>query len=290
MQSMTGYGRGEATNGNVTVVVELKSVNNRFLDVQVRLPRPYSMVEPRFSKALKSALSRGRVEVFVRRQATESGHSIVPDPLLAERYLKAASEVAKRLARPDEAVSTSWILSQPGVLYTIEHEADAIGEWELIQTALDQAIAELISMRNTEGTALRDDLQAHLDQVHELQGEVAQEQEGIVGRLEARLQERLTRLVQDRVDPGRLAQEVALLADKADVSEELARIQSHCTQFAESLKGETPVGRKLEFLLQELNREVNTIGSKAAEHPVSARIVEMKSVLERMREQAANVE
>jgi uncharacterized protein (TIGR00255 family) len=290
MHSMTGYGRGEATNGNVTVVVELKSVNNRFLDVQVRVPRPYSLVEPRFGKTLKAKLSRGRIDVFVRRQASESSHTIVPDPILAERYLKAATEVAKRLARPDEAVPTSWILTQPGVLNTVEQEADAIGEWDLILTALELAMSELLDMRATEGSALQADLQTNLDQIAALQGEVTEVQEGIAARLEKRLLERLDRLVQDRVDASRLASEVAVLADKADVSEELTRISSHCEQFSVALQSKKPVGRKLEFLLQELNREVNTIGSKAAEHPVSARVVEMKSVLERMREQAANVE
>ena len=287
---MTGYGRGEATNGTVTVVVELKSVNNRFLDVQVRVPRAYSLIEPRFGKTLKGQLSRGRVDVFVRRQATESGHSIVPDPQLAERYLKAATEVAKRLARPDETVPTSWILAQPGVLNTVEQEADAIGEWDLVHTALDLALQELLQMRKTEGDALQADLQSHLKTISKLNADVIQAQAGIAQRLEQRLKERLDRLVQDRVDASRLAQEVAVLADKADVSEELARIQSHCEQFTAALQSNEPVGRKLEFLLQELNREVNTIGSKAAEHPISACVVEMKSVLERMREQAANVE
>ncbi len=290
MQSMTGYGRGEATNGSVTVVVELKSVNNRFLDVQARLPRPYSVVEPRFGKTLKKKLSRGRIEIFVRRQATESGHSIVPDPILAERYLKAAAEVAKRLARPDDAVPTTWVLSQPGVLNTVEYEADAIGEWDLIQTALDQALNELLSMRAAEGAALQADLKSHLEHIGTLGGEVREAQEGIAARLQKRLLDRLSRMLQEGVDPTRLAQEVAVLADKADVSEELTRIRSHCEQFTDALTQEEPVGRKLEFLLQELNREVNTIGSKAAEHPVSSRVVEMKSVLERMREQAANVE
>jgi len=290
MQSMTGYGRGEASNGNVTVVVELKSVNNRFLDVQVRLPRPYTVIEPRFSKALKKQFSRGRVDVFVRRQATESSHNIVPDPSLAERYLKAASEVTKRLARPDETIPVSWILAQSGVLNTVEHEADAVGEWDLIQTALDLATQELLSMRCTEGAALKADLQSHLGEIAQLQSAIAEHQEGITERLSKKLQERLERLIQDRVDPQRLAQEVVILADKADVSEELTRIRSHCDQFTTALNHNEPVGRKLEFLLQELNREVNTIGSKAAEHPVSARVVEMKSVLERMREQAANVE
>jgi uncharacterized protein (TIGR00255 family) len=287
---MTGYGRGEATNGTVTVVVELKSVNNRFLDVQVRVPRAYSLIEPRFGKDLKDKLSRGRIDVFVRRQATESAHSIVPDPVLAERYLKAAAEVAKRLARPDEAVPMAWILGQPGVLNTVEQEADAIGEWDLIQTALDQAVEALVKMRAAEGQALLADLHSHLDEIAELRALIAASQEGIGARLSKRLNDRIHRLVSERMDPGRLAQEVAILADKADVSEEITRIASHCEQFSTAMSSQKPVGRKLEFLLQELNREVNTIGSKAAEHPVSAKVVEMKSVLERMREQAANVE
>jgi uncharacterized protein (TIGR00255 family) len=290
MHSMTGYGRGEASNGSVSVVVELKSVNNRFLDVQVRLPRAYSVVEPRFAGALKAHLSRGRVDVFVRRQSTESGQTVVPDPALAERYLRAAAESAKRLARTDETIPTSWVLSQPGVLHAMEQEADAVGEWDVIRTALDLAVEGLKSMRLAEGTALKADMRSHLDKIMALQAEVVEVQDGIGSRLEQKLHDRLSRLVQDRVDPGRLAQEVAVLADKADVSEELARILSHCDQFSEALESSEPVGRKLEFLLQELNREVNTIGSKAAEHPVSARVVEMKSVLERMREQAANVE
>jgi uncharacterized protein (TIGR00255 family) len=176
------------------------------------------------------------------------------------------------------------------VLNAVEQEADAIGEWDLILTALELAMSEMLDMRSAEGSALQADLQNNLDQIAALQGEVAEVQEGIAARLEKRLLERLDRLVQDRVDASRLASEVAVLADKADVSEELTRISSHCEQFSKALRSPSPVGRKLEFLLQELNREVNTIGSKAAEHPVSARVVEMKSVLERMREQAANVE
>jgi len=290
MHSMTGYGRGEASNGNVTVVVELKSVNNRFLDVQARLPRPYSVIEPRLNKALKAALCRGRVDIFVRRQATESGHTIAPDPILAERYLKAATDVVKRLARPDETIPTTWVLSQAGVLNTVEQEADALGEWDLIETALELALGELVTMRAAEGAALQRDLDGQLQEISSLHAAVSQAQQGISDRLEKKLNERISRLIQDRVDEGRLAQEVAILADKADVTEELTRIASHCEQFATTLHSTGAIGRKLEFLLQELNREINTIGSKAAEHAVSARVVEMKSVLERMREQAANVE
>jgi len=290
MLSMTGYGRGEATNGNVTVVIELKTVNNRYRDIQMRLPRTYSVIEPRMQARIKEKISRGRIEVFVRRQATESGHSIVPDPHLAERYLTAANDVAKRLARPKEEIPTTWVLSQPGVLNTVETETDAMAEWEIIETAFDLALQELLKMRSLEGSALQADLSSHLDQLESLRAEVEGHSEGIVERLEQKLSQRLKRLLQDRIEPGRLAQEAAMLADKADVSEELTRISSHCNQFRDVLGSDEPIGRKLDFLLQELNREINTIGSKASEQPVSTRVVEMKSVLERMREQAANVE
>jgi uncharacterized protein (TIGR00255 family) len=290
MHSMTGYGRGEATNGTVTVVIELKTVNNRHRDIQMRLPRPYSVIEPRLQTQIKQSIARGRVEVFVRRQATESGYHIVPDPHLAERYLKAANDVAKRLARPTEEIGMTWVLSQPGVLNTIEGETDGMADWDIVQTAFELAMEGLLDMRSEEGNALAADLNAHLEQLEALQAEVSAHSEGIVERLERKLGQRLERLLRDRVDPHRLAQEAAILADKADVAEELARISSHCNQFRNAVASSEPVGRKLDFLLQEINREINTIGSKAAELEISARVVEMKSVLERMREQSANVE
>jgi uncharacterized protein (TIGR00255 family) len=290
MNSMTGFGRGEASNGSITVIVEMKSVNNRYRDVQVRVPRIYGVVEPRIQKALKDRFSRGRIDVFVRREVIGTEQTVRADPLLAEHYLHAAQDVSKRLARDEETIPTSWILEQPGVLVIAEKETDPLSEWELVSTALMLAADELELMRSQEGRALHRDLDEHLLKVQELRAEVASHAEGIVERLHARIEERITRVLQDRVEPGRLVQEAALLADKADVSEELARISSHCTQFAEALATNEPVGRKLDFLLQELNREINTIGSKAAETAVANRVVEMKSVLERMREQAANVE
>jgi len=290
MNSMTGFGRGEASNGNVTVVVEMKSVNNRYRDVQLRTPRAYSVVESRIQKSLKDRFARGRIDVFIKRDVSGTDKTVRIDPLLAEHYLTAATEVSKRLARDEESIPTSWVLAQPGVLVTAEVETDPLAEWDLVSTALDLAVEELTTMRAKEGRALQRDLDGHLLRIQELRAEVATHSDGIVERLHARIEERITRLLRDRIDPERLVQEAALLADKADVSEELARISSHATQFAEALASSEPVGRKLDFLLQELNREINTIGSKAAETSVANRVVEMKSVLERMREQAANVE
>ena len=290
MNSMTGYGRGEATNGDVSVVVELKSVNNRFRDVNVRMPREYMVLESRIVAAVKASVARGRVDVYVRRSATESNQTVHADPILAERYLVAVRAVAQRLQLPAESIKLDAILSQPGVLSLREVEADALGEWEVVETALHAAIEELMEMRRTEGRALRSDLLSHLVSLEKKHIEVSTQAQGLVERLHVRLEERLNRLLSDRFDSGRVAQEAAVLADKADVSEELARLVSHFSQFRTALDSTEPTGRRLEFLVQEMNREVNTLGSKSAEHPVSAAVVEMKSVLERVREQSANVE
>jgi uncharacterized protein (TIGR00255 family) len=290
MNSMTGYGRGEASNGDVSVVVEMRSVNNRFRDIQVRLPRAYMVLESRIQKIMKPRINRGRVEIFVKRSAVESGQTISADPILAERYHTAMATVAKRLTRDPDRISLETLLKQPGVLTLSESEPDALVEWTLVSTALESACDELLSMRATEGAELFNDLKQHLDQILHLRAEVETHCEGINTRLHARLTARITRLIGDRIEPSRLAAEAAVLADKADVSEELARILSHCNQFSQVMIEDNPIGRKMDFLTQELNREINTIGSKSAEHPISHRVVEMKSVLERIREQAANVE
>lgn len=290
MNSMTGFGRGEATNGDVTIVVEMKSVNNRFRDLQLRVPREHMVLEPRLHTMLREAVQRGRIEVYVRRSAVDSGHQVKADPVLAEKYLAAMVKVSQRLGRTNEPIPIEVVLAQPGVLTHVETEVDALREWDLVSTAVEAALSDLLSMRATEGGALQRDLQRHLDELLRLLAEVESAAEGVSERLRARLDQRIYRLMGDRMDPDRMAMEAAVLADKADISEELTRIHAHCDQFADALVSPEPVGRKLDFLLQELNREVNTVGSKSAEHPVSARVVELKAVLERMREQAANVE
>lgn len=290
MNSMTGFGRGEASNGALTVVVEIKTVNNRFRDLQVRVPREYNVLEPRILNLLREGVQRGRVETMVRRSSVEGATRVVVDLALVDQYRRAMSEIARRVQRDASEIPLSAIFAQPGVLVTGEAEADALAEWDLCEVAVQSALSDLSVMRAAEGGALALDLRRNLDTLLRLCAEVAESAEGVADRIRQRLEERLARLMNDRVDPARLAQEVAILADKSDISEEIARLGSHCEQFAQALVADDPVGRKLDFLLQEMNREINTIGSKAAEHPVAARVLEMKSVLERMREQAANVE
>ncbi|MFN7147488.1 MAG: YicC/YloC family endoribonuclease [Myxococcota bacterium] len=287
---MTGFGRGEASNGAVTVVVEIKTVNNRFRDLQVRVPREYNVLEPRILNLLRDGVTRGRVEAMVRRTSVEGATRVTVDFALVDQYRRAFAEIAKRVQRDPSEVPLAALISQPGVLVAGEAEADALAEWDLCEVAVQAALDDLTAMRATEGQALALDLRRNLDTLLRLCAEVAESAEGVAERIRVRLEERLARLMNDRADPARLAQEVAILADKSDISEEIARLGSHCEQFSQALVADDPVGRKLDFLLQEMNREINTVGSKAAEHPIAARVVEMKSVLERMREQAANVE
>jgi uncharacterized protein (TIGR00255 family) len=291
LRSMTGYGRGEASNGTVTVVVELRSVNNRFRDLQVRCPREYLPLEPRINNVLKDPFTRGRIDAFIRRSIAGPGQVVVADKALADEYARAINEIGEQMVGfMQREVPLTFILSQPGVLQVIEAPVDVMTEWDICETALQAAIADLMQMRETEGVALQKDLQQHLDLLVAALGEVEAASQGINERIRTRLETRIRRMLGDRYEPARVVQEAALLADKADIAEEIARLRSHCDQFHEALAGEDAVGRRLDFLLQEMHREVNTIGSKAAEHPISHRVVEMKSILERMREQSANVE
>lgn len=291
LHSMTGYGRGEASNGEVTVVVELKSVNNRFRDLQVRVPREYVALEPRINNLLKDPLQRGRVEGYVRRTAKAPLTRVVADAGLANEYSRVINELATEMVGfVGRDVPFTFILTQPGVLTITEAEVDVMGEWGVIETALQAAVVDLTAMRRQEGVALHGELSGFLAEIRVQLADIEASAAGVNERLKQRLEARIKRMVGDRFDPYRIAQEVALLSDKADVTEEIARMRSHCDQFGEALDAAEPVGRRLDFLLQEMNREVNTIGSKAAEHPISQRVVDLKTTLERMREQSANVE
>ena len=288
---MTGYGRGEAASGDITVLVELRSVNNRFRDLQIRSPREYMALEPRINNLLKAPFQRGRIEAFIRRSFITGQKVVIAEPKLAQQYALAIDSIREHSSLfGNQAVPWTFILGQPGVLTVTEADVDLTRELPIVETAIESAIADLLTMREKEGSALKADLEAHLTSLLNCLAEVESFVSGINERLRHRLETRLRKLIGDKVDAQRLVMEAAILADKADVCEELARLRSHCVQFRDGLESAEPIGRRLDFLIQEMHREVNTIGSKAAEHPVSQRVVEMKSILERMREQSANVE
>ena len=291
LHSMTGYGRGEASNSLVTVVVELKSVNNRFRDLQLRCPREYMPLEPRINNLLKDPFTRGRIDAYVRRQPLHASAHVATDLALAHEYIRACNELAQdSLGFVVKEIPFSFVLTQPGVLTVTETQVDVLAEAGVVEAAVNAAVDDLRTMRRAEGEAIGRDLAIQVAELRQQVSDVDEASEGVNERLRAKLEARIRRMIGDRFEPQRIAQEVALLVDKGDVTEEVVRLRSHCEQFEEALVSGEPVGRRLDFLLQEMNREVNTIGSKAAEHPISQRVVDMKTTLERMREQSANVE
>jgi len=287
---MTGFGRAQATGAGVSVTVELKSVNNRFRDVHVRCPRDYSAIEPRIIAKIKNEFSRGRIDAHVRRVAQAGETEIIVNEELAKETLSALRSLAVNIDGVDQTVSMEFLGKLPGVLTTSERTADSAAEWSVLEIAVDGAISHLADMRAQEGEALFNDLSANLKSIRDMTIAVAACAEGVVLRLENRLSERVNRLLGDSVDPSRIAQEAAIQADKADIAEELSRLESHCNQFEKSMAVKGPVGRRLDFLTQEMNREINTIGSKVVEAEASTLVVDMKTALERIREQVANVE
>lgn len=283
--SMTGYGRGEAESADLAVLVELKSVNNRFRDAVLRLPREYLALEPRVLEAVKGAFQRGRIELYLRRTAALGVTAVRADAGLYRAYRSAVVE----LTGADD-VPLAWVLAQPGVIQTGEADVDVLAEWPIVETALAAAIADLAAMRAAEGAQLVVDLRSCLDDLVRNLDVVEAVVETLPDRTREKLDARLRKLLGDRADPMRILQEAALLAEKADIREEIVRLRSHLIVAGEALDATEPVGRRLDFLLQEMGREINTIGSKSADAPVSEAVVAMKTALERMREQAANLE
>ena len=288
MNSMTGFGGGEASSEAATLSVELRSVNNRFCDVKVKLPRELSKLESEFIGRVKAAFSRGRIDCQVRRELVGGGVEMRVDESAAAELIAALERLSAMSDRISGEIPIELLAKSSGVLVSGVRQID--GEEELLLSALDGAIAQLGEMRATEGASLEGALREHLGRLRDLRDETAKHADGVAARLHSRLVERMERLIGEGVDEGRIAQEAAVQADKADIEEELARLTSHCDQFESAMSLDEPVGRRLEFLTQEMNREINTIGSKAAESEVTNLVVEMKTTLERLREQVANVE
>lgn len=287
---MTGFGSGRATAGDEEITIELKTVNHKFCEVKVRLPRELAPLEVALSKRVKERVARGAVDVTVKR-GTGGAPSTVPsvDVTLAREYRRVLGELAAALGLPDQ-LRLQDIAFQPGVLRMEERGVDVERAQQAATVALDQALEALTAMRETEGRAMRSDLEARLGLVETLAAEVKVLSPEAVAEYRARLEERIAELVRGAADPQRLAQEVAIFAERTDVAEEMTRLASHLAQFRELLVSAEPSGRKMDFLVQEMNREVNTTGSKSQHPGISSRIVALKAELERIREQVQNVE
>jgi uncharacterized protein (TIGR00255 family) len=286
---MTGFGRGVSEQGNVRATVDLRTVNHRFLDLKLRAAVAPSL-EEQISSKIRAGIERGSVAVSVHvARPTAATGALRIDEAAAHHAHTTLRHMATTLglAPPDLAL----VLAQPGVIQTCDGDDDGDGGDTAILAALDQALAQLSEMRAVEGAALQRELLSRLDELAQLRSTIETHAAGITEQLHKKLVDRVAKLVGDAaIDPARLAQEVALLAERADITEELVRLGSHLDQARTITTGSAASGRKLDFLVQEIGRELNTIGSKSQRTEISASIVEAKSVLEKMREQVQNVE
>lgn len=291
MKSMTGYGRGKWEEGSKRIEVEMKSFNHRYLDVFPHLPRRLNPLEGQVRSFIKQRLSRGRIDVYVQiNESSEAQQRLELDwPFVQEVHL-ALKALQERFNLPGE-IRLETLAGFKEIFTKKEVEPDLEKEWIEVQAALEEALAALEAMRSTEGNVLTEDLTRRLDLIAKTAEAVRERAPAVLAAVHDRLGQRVKELVGGmELDEGRLAQEVAYLAERSDITEELVRIHSHLTQFRDLLKSEEPVGRKMEFLLQEVNREVNTIASKANDAQISQMATGMKSEVEKIREQIQNVE
>jgi len=288
---MTGFGTGRARAGEEELSVEVRAVNHKHLEVKVRLPRELTALEPAVLKAVRARCVRGAVDVAVRRSAsTASGAVPTVDQAMARAWREALRAVARAVELAD-VPTAAQIANQPGVVRMEEPVTDLAVAEGALDRALAEALDALVAMREREGRALEADLSTRLARVATLAAEVAELAPRTVEGYRARLHERVAELLKGApVDEARLVQEVALFAERTDVAEEATRLQAHLAAFRGFLGASEPAGRRMDFLVQEMHREVNTTGSKSQSTEISIRIVELKAELERIREQVQNVE
>jgi uncharacterized protein (TIGR00255 family) len=291
LKSMTGYGKAEATSETGRITVEIRSVNHRYGEIYVKLPRLLMPFENEVRKCVAGRLKRGKIEVFIQMEGV-AGAGALPevDLQLAKAYYDAFVKMKEALGL-HEPVTLSLIAAQKSVLILGESEETTEAFQGELFAAVRSAVDNLDAMRLREGVALIEDLAARRESLADTIAKVAQRSPLVVAESAKRLKERIEQLAADSgVDEGRMAQEVAFIADRCDITEELVRFDSHLQQFDETLLMAEPVGRKLDFILQELNREVNTIGSKANDAAIASCVVQLKAELEKIREQVQNIE
>jgi len=288
---MTGFGRGEAIGRSRTFTVEVQSVNHRFLEVRCRVPKRLTGLEPRIQQAIQERFSRGHFDVLVLDKDLDGrGRSLKVDVPLAMQYVDALRSLQQALGLPGEV--TLEMLTAQRDLIAVEESPESLDEsWGELSLALAKALDALAEMRRREGEALVANLRAHLGEVEATLAGIVERGPALIQAQRDRLRERVAELLDGRLpDPARLEQEVALLAERSDVAEECDRLRSHLAQFRAALKQPGAQGRRLDFLLQEMQREANTIGSKSADAALAHEVVRLKTSIERLREQVQNLE
>lgn len=291
MNSMTGYGRSRQVLDGREITVEIRSVNHRYLEYSARIPRMYGYLEEKLKTFLQSSVSRGKVEVTVTIQNLTGGDTVVQiNQALAKGYLDAMRSQAESLELKDDlTLSTLTRFNDVFTLQKLEEDQQVI--WNSVQQVARQALDQFLEMRRREGERLKLDLLQKLGLLNGHVAAVEEQSPKTVAAYRERLLQKMEELLADRcIDQQRILLEAGLYAEKIAVDEETVRLKSHLEQFAQMMEQSGPVGRKLDFLVQEINRETNTIGSKAQDLAVTRRVVEMKSEIEKIREQIQNIE
>ncbi len=291
IKSMTGFGRGHVLSDGMDILAEVRSVNHRFLECTVRIPRNYSFLEERIKECVQKTAARGKIEVALTIQLPESNASVITVNLETAKAYCQALQTANETLHLQDDLTLSRLLQLPELFTVQKQEIDEAALWQVVKTALEEALSQFLTMRQTEGERLRQDVRYHVQQIAEQLAIVEQEAPQTQAQYYKRLYQKLTTLLEDQsIDQQRLVTEAAVFAEKIAIDEETVRLHSHLQQCEQLLDAEVPVGRKLDFLVQEMNREVNTMGSKAQNLDITKRVVEMKSEIEKIREQIQNIE
>lgn len=290
--SMTGFGRGEFSNEVYNFRVEIKAVNHRYNDIVVKMPRHIGYLEDNVKKIIKTEISRGKIDVYINLDyINESAIEIKVDIPLAKTYKTALEGLSEELNLEDN-VRLFNILGLPEIIKTERRELDEDIAWDCLKEALNMAIKDIMEMKIVEGEELKKDMVSKLNRIETIVLEIEERSPLVVLEYKDKLKERIRELLDKEItiDEDRITSEVVIFADKSNINEEIVRLKSHIKQFLSMLDEKDSIGRKLDFLIQEMNREINTIGSKANDVLISQNVVEIKAELEKIREQVQNVE
>ena len=291
IKSMTGYGRYEIEEKERKVNVEISTVNHRYCDLSIRMPKALTHLEDEIRKCIKQFIARGKVEVsiYITSMSADDVEVVVNEPACTA-YIEALRKIGTKLGLNDN-IGMAEVMRLNDVITIQKKQADLEVIWPMIDQALRQALTQLVAMREKEGMILKKDLLEKADNMLRLVGELEHLSVEVVNTYKLKLEERISRLLEEiPVDETRLAMEVAPFADRAAIDEELTRLKSHVGQLKMILEEESSIGRKLDFLMQEMNREANTIASKAGDYTITSYAVELKSEIEKIREQIQNIE
>ncbi len=288
---MTGFGRAHKEVNNREYIVEIRSVNHKYNDINIRMPRNISYFEEKIRKEVLATITRGKIDVSITfNNYSEEGKIVRINRGLAEEYLKELKELASENGLNGD-IRVIDLVKMPDVFNLQVEEEGSEVIWQELGTTLQEALNGFVQMREAEGKKIAEDLEARRQKIETIVTQISAESTGLIDEYVVKLEERIKEILKtDVVDQARLAQEIVIYSDKVSIEEELTRLKSHLIQMKTLLQEEKPVGKKLDFLMQEMNRETNTIGSKSGKLEITNHVIEMKTILEDIREQVQNIE